>query len=266
MLHNGETVIADLGNNLRLHIVALQHRGAGVIGAKAETAVGAALRGFRVIGAVSIFILHLIGQFLGKLGSAVIEIIDIFTKHISAAITVHSATGLTHCLSPMVAGIIGVLAGSSIEDDSYAFPVNASSIRILNISAQGSHTISGILRGAPYHERSGLFTDRADKGLMRDRGIRIKLVRAIHRTEPMLGGVVVVVLLSGHRRGGKQGNDEDKHKHQCRHALPMRLHAFVHIAVILHILVFGIKKPQSLTAENFASRFLLFRKRALQMQ
>ncbi len=106
VLHDGKTVVADLRDNLSLHIVALQLGRAGVIGAKAEAAVGTALCRLGVVGAVGVLIFHLFGQFLGELRSAVIQPVHILAEAIiaHAHIAVHRPAGFATGFRPVISG------------------------------------------------------------------------------------------------------------------------------------------------------------------
>lgn len=244
VLHDSEAVVADLGQNSSLHIVALQLGRAGVMRPEAEAAVRAALGGRGMIGAVGVLKLHLFGKLLGKLGGTVIEPVHILAEAVigNPHIAVEGSAGVAARLSPVKAGVVGILSGGSVHDGTRSLAANQRTVRITDITGHGSNTVAGVLRGAVDDKGRGLPTDGAVAGLMGHSGVGIQLVGAVDSTEPMLGGVVVVVLLGGKRRGREQGNDEDKHKHHGRHALPVGLYAFVHIVVILHIFDFGHEK------------------------
>ena len=154
-----------------------------MIGAVAETAVGAARGGFGMIPAVRVFIGHGFRQVLGKLSGAIVEVINILIEAITikTAVAVQGAAGFTHGLRPMVAGIIGVLAGGAIQNGAFTLAVHHSTVRIEDIAGQGCYAIPCVLRGTPRKERGFLFTDAAGKGFMGDNRIDIQLIRVLSR-------------------------------------------------------------------------------------
>jgi hypothetical protein len=91
-------------------------------------------------------------------------------------------------------------------------------------------------------------------------GIDVQFVGAVAGCHPVFGGVVIAVLLGGSGRG-EQGNNENRRQHQGCHALPTGFNAFVHIVVILQILIFGMKKPQSEAAVKLMALFFYFPKK-----
>lgn len=56
-----------------------------------------------------------------ELGSAIVQVVHIAAKAIAvdAAIAVHGAAGITHCLGPVVAGVAGILTGGTIQNNTF---------------------------------------------------------------------------------------------------------------------------------------------------
>ena len=79
----------------------------------AETAAGAAFGSDGVIGVICLLICYALIQIFHELGSTIVQVVHIAAEAIAvdAAIAVHGAAGITHCLGPVVAGVVGILTG-----------------------------------------------------------------------------------------------------------------------------------------------------------
>lgn len=99
-----------------------------------------------MIPAVRIFIGHGFRQVLGKLGGAIVEVINILIEAIAinTAIAARCTAGFTDGLRPMVAGIIGVLAGGAVKNCAFPFAANQRAIRIQHIAGEGRLPVTGI--------------------------------------------------------------------------------------------------------------------------
>ena len=215
-LHQGKTTIGWLGQNLIVQHMALQNAGFLLVSAKAEAAVGAGLSGLGVIGAVGIFVGHDFIQSFGELGSTVIQPIDILGVGIAghAHVAVDGAAGFADGLCPVVAGIVGVHAGSAVQNSAGANAVQQRAIRVFHIAQHSGLAITSVLGNTEHGEGSCLPALCAGKGFMGNGGVGVQLIGAVHGRQPMLGGIVVVVLLRGEGRGGEQGQDHHKGQKQ----------------------------------------------------
>lgn len=79
----------------------------------AETAVGAAFDSDGVVGVICVLICYALIQIFHELGSTIVQVAHIAAEAIAvdAAIAVHGAAGITHCLGPVIAGVVGTLTG-----------------------------------------------------------------------------------------------------------------------------------------------------------
>lgn len=98
----------------------------------AETAVGAAFGGNGVVGVICVLICYALIQIFHELGSTIVQVVHIAAKAIAvdAAIAVHGAAGITHCLGPVVAGVVGILTGGTIQNNTFPLTAEQSAVRI----------------------------------------------------------------------------------------------------------------------------------------
>ena len=129
----------------------------------------------------------------------VIEPIHILVAGVtgSAHVAVDGAADLTDGFRPVVAGIVGVLAGGAVQKIALALAVQTGAVRILDISGQRSFTVTGVLRNTEHLKGGGLVTDTAIKGFHRYHRVCIQFVGTVQRLLPMLRRVMVAVLLGG---------------------------------------------------------------------
>ena len=192
--------------------MAFQHRGFLVIRTVTEAAVGAALGDSAVVLAVYIFMGNGLRQIQIKFGGAVMQNVDVLVPCVGGAVglvTVPVSTAAAYRFGPVVAGVIGVLAGDTGIQTTYRYFVNTHPVGILDVAVQGRLTGAGILRNTPDGEICIFPAGGAVEGLMGDDGIDIQLIRPVAGLLPMLNGIMVAVLLS--RKGGG-----DHAKTQCQ--------------------------------------------------
>ena len=200
LLHGSETAMSGLGQGLRRHVMAFQHRGFLVIRTVTEAAVGAALGDGAVVLAVYIFMSNGLRQIQIKFGGAVMQNVDVLVPCVGGAVglvTVPVSTAATYGFGPVVTGVIGVLAGDTGIQTAYCYFVNTHPVGILDVAVQGRLTGAGILRNTPDGEICIFPAGGAVEGLVGDDGIDIQLIRPVAGLLPMLNGIMVAVLLGG---------------------------------------------------------------------
>ena len=116
VLHNGETLIGDLREDVHMEIMGLQRLGMGMTGAVAELAVAAAIHDLLMIGRIGILIGHDIIQILGESRGAVVQPVDVLAEAVvtHAHVGIHSAASLAAGFSPVIPGIGCVHARSAV--------------------------------------------------------------------------------------------------------------------------------------------------------
>ena len=135
--------MSGLGQSLHRHVMALQHRGFLVIRTVTEAAVGAAFGDSAVVLAVYIFMGNGLRQIQIKFGGAVMQNVDVLIPCVGGAVglvTVPVHTAAAYGLGPVVAGVIGVLAGDTGIQTAYRYFVNTHPVGILDFAVQGSIT------------------------------------------------------------------------------------------------------------------------------
>lgn len=117
----------------------------------AETAVGAAFGSDGVVGVICVLICYALIQIFHELGSTIVQVVHIAAKAIAvdAAIAVHGAAGITHCLGPVVAGVVGILTGGTIQNNTFPLTAEQSAVRVHDIAGQCRFSISGIFGLSP---------------------------------------------------------------------------------------------------------------------
>lgn len=120
----------------------------------AETAVGAAFGSDGVVGVICVLICYALIQIFHELGSTIVQVVHIAAKAIAvdAAIAVHGAAGITHCLGPVVAGVVGILTGGTIQNNTFPLTAEQSAVRIH--AGQCRFSISGIFGRSPGNAKS----------------------------------------------------------------------------------------------------------------
>ena len=200
LLHSSEATMGGLGQGLRRHVMALQHRGFLVIRTVTEAAVGAALGDGAVVLAVYIFMSNGLRQIQIKFGGAVMQNVDVLVPCVGGAVglvTVPVSTAATYGFGPVVAGVIGVLAGDAGIQTAYRYFVNTHPVGVLDVAVQGRLTGAGILRNTPDGEICIFPAGGAVEGLMGDDGVDIQFIGSVAGLLPMLDGIMVAVLLGG---------------------------------------------------------------------
>ena len=200
LLHGSETAMSGLGQGLRRHVMVFQHRGFLVIRTVTEAAVGAALGDGAVVLAVYTFMGNGLRQIQIKFGGAVMQNVDVLIPCVGGAVglvTVPVPTAAAYGFGPVVAGVIGVLAGDTGIQTAYRYFVNTHPVGILDVAVQGRLTGAGILRNTPDSEICIFPAGGTVEGLMGDDGIDIQFVGPVAGLLPMLGGIMVAVLLGG---------------------------------------------------------------------
>lgn len=120
----------------------------------AETAVGAAFGSDGVVGVICVLVCYALIQIFHELGRAIVQVVHIAAKAIAvdAAIAVHGAAGITHCLGPVVAGVVGILTGVPSRIIPFPSPPSRvpSEYMTLRVSAVfPSLVYSGVLQATP---------------------------------------------------------------------------------------------------------------------
>ena len=200
LLHGSETAMSGLGQGLRRHVMAFQHRGFLVIRTVTEAAVGAALGDSAVVLAVYIFMGNGLRQIQIKFGGAVMQNVDVLIPCVGGAVglvTVPVSTAAAYGFGPVVAGVIGVLAGDTGIQTAYCYFVNTHPVGVLDVAVQGRLTGAGILRNTPDGEIRVFPAGGAVEGLVGDDGVDIQFIGSVAGLLPMLDGIMVAVLLGG---------------------------------------------------------------------
>ena len=122
--------MGQLRADAALHVVALQGGIFLLERAIAERAILPASSGDAVILAVYLLNGLRFRQFLKEIRCAVIEPIHIFTTGVIGGphVGIERAASLAHRFRPVVAGVVGILAGGAVQQVALAFPVQASTI------------------------------------------------------------------------------------------------------------------------------------------
>ena len=200
LLHGSETAMSGLGQGLRRHVMAFQHRGFLVIRTVTEAAVGAALGDGAVVLAVYIFMSNGLRQIQIKFGGAVMQNVDVLVPCVGGAVglvTVPVSTAAAYGFGPVVACVIGVLAEDTGIQIAHRYFVNTHPVGILDVAVQGRLTGAGILRNTPDGEIRVFPAGGAVEGLMGDDGVDIQFIGSVAGLLPMLDGIMVAVLLGG---------------------------------------------------------------------
>ena len=198
LLHGSETAMSGLRQGLRRHVMAFQHRGFLVICTVTEAAVGAALGDGAMVLAVYIFMSNGLRQIQIKFGGAVMQNVDVLVPCVGGAVglvTVPVSTAAAYGFGPVVAGVIGVLAGDTGIQTAYCYFVNTHPVGVLDVAVQGRLTGAGILRNTPDGEIRVFPAGGTVEGLMGDDGVDIQFIRPVAGLLPMLDGIMVAVLL-----------------------------------------------------------------------
>ena len=117
--------MGQLRSDGAVYVVALQGGIFLLEGAIAEATVAPAGGGDTVIAAVHLLNDLRLRQLLKEVGGAVIEPIDVFVTGVVGGphVGVESTAGLAHRFRPVVAGVIGVLAGGAVQQVALALTV-----------------------------------------------------------------------------------------------------------------------------------------------
>ena len=129
-VHFHKAVMGQLRADTALHAVTLKGGIFLLERAKAESAILPAGGGDAVVGVIHLLDGDFLGQFLEEVCRAVIEPIYIFTTGVVGGphVGVEGAAGLAHRLCPVVAGVVGILAGGAVQQVALALPVQASAV------------------------------------------------------------------------------------------------------------------------------------------
>ena len=223
-LHRGEASVCRLGQHFCYHAVTLQLRAGLIDRTIAETAVGATFGGDGVVGAICVLVCYALIQIFRELGSAIVQVVHIAAKAITvdAAIAVHGAAGITHCLGPVVAGVVGILTGGTIQNNTFPLTAEQSAVRVHDIAGQCRFSISGIFGRSPCGEGGLLPANSTVEGFMRDHCVDIQLICAVIGGEPVLSGVMVAVLLR-RKGGGDHAHAHHQRQQKCDQPFPVFL-------------------------------------------
>ena len=166
-VHLHKAVMGQLRADGAVHVVALQGGAFLLEGTIAEAAVAPSGGGDAVIAAVYLLNGLRFRQLLEEIGGTVVEPIDVFVAGVIGGthVGIKGAAGLTDRLGPVVAGVIGVLAGGAVQQVALAFPVQAGAVRILDVAGQGRLSVPRVLRDAKHPERGVLVAYAAVEGL-----------------------------------------------------------------------------------------------------
>ena len=120
-----------------------------------------------------------------------------------------------HRLRPVIAGIGGVLAGHARVQIAHRLLIHAHAVGILDVAVHGRLAGLRVLRHPPDGEVRIVPAGGAVEGLVGHDGVDVQLVGPIAGLHPVLCGIVVAVLLPGHRAGDHA--DTQDQRQQQRH-------------------------------------------------
>ena len=193
----------------RFHVVPLQGGTFLLVGAITERTIFTAGGDNAMVGAVHLLNGLRFRQFLKEIRRTVIEPIHILVAGVTGSthVAVDGAADLAYGFRPVVAGIVGVLAGGAVQKIALALAVQTGAVRILDISGQRGFTVTGVLRNTEHLKGGGLVADAAIKGFPRHHRVCVQLIGTVQSLLPMLRRVMVAVLLGGKGRGDQGEHD-----------------------------------------------------------
>ena len=186
-------------------------------GAEAEATVGTACPGDSVVGVIRVGAGLAAVQLLHVLAQAGVEVVDIVLVGVvkGAAVAIQGAAGVADGFGPVVAGVVGIHAGSAVQNGADGLVVTHGGIGVDHVASDGRDAVPAVLRDPEQQESGLLIADIAVEGLRGHDGVDIQLVRTVQGGPPVLGGVVVVRPL-GRKGGGNQGQHDGHDQQESR--------------------------------------------------